>query len=78
MIQRAEPRSIDIRAVPKPLSDGSAFQCLFELMMMLQLATAASKLVPAPCEAPLCGKLPFRCKRCSRDFEIDFIKRDLI
>jgi hypothetical protein len=21
---------------------------------------------------------PFRCKRCGRDFEIDFIKRDLI
>ncbi len=76
MIERAEPRSIDMRAVPKPLSDGSAFQCLFELMMMLRLATAASKLVAVPFEA-LCGKLPFRCKRCSRDFEIDFIKRDL-
>jgi hypothetical protein len=58
-----------MKAVPKPLHDGSSFQSLYELMMMLQLATAASKLIAAPCEAPL-WKASLSCKCCKRDFDI--------
>jgi hypothetical protein len=44
-------------------------------MTTLQLATAASKLVAAPCEALFVGGVFLRCKRCGRNFNVDFIER---
>jgi hypothetical protein len=60
-----------------PLSDSSAFQGLRELRMILQLADG-ERACRCALRSPSVESFPFRCKRCSCDFEAEFIKRDLI